>query len=529
MKRRLFVLALIIIATTSAAEVGIPDTLVVGIPYEDVDSVVDAGAVQAIFGPIEGSGALIDQLLYQYGALPGTGEIEDLFGSALAGGDFNGDGRMDLAIGVPEEDVDTIEDAGAVHVLYAESDGGFDLAGSQLWFEEPPIGGAETGDEFGAALATGDFNRDDFDDLAIGIPGESSLTNDHVGMVTVLYGSPDGLSGAGVQWWHQETAGVPDDEEANDRFGAALATGDFDGDGWIDLAIGSPHEDVAQFDDGAVTILHGSSSGLSAVEAGFLTDPFPSVEDSAQFGFALAAGNLDNDGDDELAVGAPKTNVIGFSDAGQVTVYFGDQAGLSNLLVVSLFQGSEIYGEPIEGWPGETNLFGNALACGNFNGDAFEDLVIAAPWDDEAGPALSGAVHVLHGSPTGPTGIDDQIWHGDSLGLPVTADAMSWFGHAVGAGDLDGDGIDDLAVGIPLQDGPSAPHAGGVVTMLGGAGGLTAVDSRLLQQGFDGLSGLDELDDYFGAPIAVLRGVEAPLFADDFESGDASNWANQVP
>lgn len=529
MYQRLLTLALILVATTTTAEVGRPDTLVIGAPEEDIGTVIDAGAVQAIFGPINPTGALADQLMHQDADLPGVAEESDWFGRTLVGGDFNGDGRMDLAIGVPKEDIDTSVDAGAVHVLYAGIDGSFDLAGSQLWFEEPPIGGAETGDEFGAALAAADFDLDGFDDLAIAIPGESSLTLDHVGMVTILSGSPSGLTDAGVQSWHQETPDVPDDEQADDRFGSALATGDFDGDGWIDLAIGSPHEDVVQFDDGAVTILYGSASGLSATDADFLTDPFPSVDDAAQFGFALAAGNLDNDGDDELIVGAPKTTVIGFYNAGQVTVYLGHDSGLSNLLFMSLVQGHEIYGEPFAGWPGENNLFGNALACGDFDNDAYGDLVIAAPWDDETGLAISGAVHVLYGSPLGPSGAGDQLWHGDSEGLPVSAAAMTWFGYAVAAGDIDGDGFDDLAVGIPLENSPLASDAGGVVTIFGSASGLIAAGSRLLQQSYDGLSGVDEINDYFGTPIVVLGGVDPPLFADGFESSDTSLWSFWSP
>ncbi|MEE4270383.1 MAG: hypothetical protein V2I67_01830 [Thermoanaerobaculales bacterium] len=529
MLRHAVFIALVIAALPSAAEVGIPDTLVVGVPWEDVDGVIDAGAVQAVFGPIEATGDIDDQLLHQYGSLPGTGELEDYFGSAIVGGDFNGDGRMDLAIGVPNEDHEAIANAGVVHVLYARIDGIFDAADSELWRDDDTFDVIEADDEFGASLAAGDFNGDTIDDLVVGIPGESTPTNDHVGRVAVIFGSSEGLTDIGLQWWHQEIPGVPDDDETGDRFGSTLAVGDFNGDHFLDLAIGSPQEDVAQFDDGAVTVLYGSALGLTAADASFLTDPFPSGEDSAEFGFALAAGDLDGDDDDELIVGAPHTNVIGFSQAGQITVYFGDHVGVSNLLFTSIVQGGDILGETVAGWPGETNLFGRALACGNFNGDAYDDLVVAAPWDDEAGPSLSGAVHVFYGSADGPSAADDQLWHGDTPDLPVVAGAMTWFGFAVGAGDLNGDDIDDLAVGIPLEDGPAFSNAGGVVTIPGGLMGLTSSGSRLLQQGVDGLSGIDETDDYFGAPIAVLRGVEDPLFADDFETGGTGSWSEVSP
>ena len=145
--------------------------------------------------------------------------------------DFNGDGTADLAIGAPGEN-----SSGVVHVLYGAASG-LTAAGSQLWSQDSPgiAGVAEPGDSFGSSLAGGDFNGDGRADLAIGASGENSFA----GVVHVLYGSVSGLTAAGSQLWSQDSPGVAGLAESFDDFGAALAAGDFNGDGRADLAIGA--------------------------------------------------------------------------------------------------------------------------------------------------------------------------------------------------------------------------------------------------------------------------------------------------
>ena len=153
-----------------------------------------------------------------------------------AGSDFNGDGHADLAVGAPEEDLGAhgeIDDAGAVQVLYGSVSGlSANLPDDQLWTQDglwtpngsvqDIKGGPETGDRFGAALATGDFNGDGYCDLAIGIPGEDISGVIDGGAVQVLYGSANGLSATNNQLWTQDSDGVKFVAQSGDHFGNSL-------------------------------------------------------------------------------------------------------------------------------------------------------------------------------------------------------------------------------------------------------------------------------------------------------------------
>jgi hypothetical protein len=154
-----------------------------------------------------------------------------------------------------------------VNVLYGSARN-LSAANDQLWDQNKNgvEGSSEPGDRFGAALSAGDFNHDGFTDLAIGVPGEDIGAATSAGSVNVLYGTHTSLSAVNDQLWQQGKQGVEGSPDPGDEFGAALAAGDFNGDGFADLAIGVPGENEGK---GGLNVLDGGPTSLSAPSNNF--------------------------------------------------------------------------------------------------------------------------------------------------------------------------------------------------------------------------------------------------------------------
>ena len=205
--------------------------------------------------------------------------------SAAVKSDFNGDGWGDLAVGSLDEDVNGQNSAGGINIIYGSSSGLSKNSRANAFFTQDSPGCPETpeaGDQFGFALATGDFNKDGYSDLAVGAPREGLGGLHEAGIVQIFYGTSGGLR-CSASSTRLKGGGGPD---SGDFFGWALAAGDFDQDGDADLAIGSPS--ISGF--GMVTVLNGSSFGLQQASAQllFLSD----AEPGDFFGGSLAAGNF---------------------------------------------------------------------------------------------------------------------------------------------------------------------------------------------------------------------------------------------
>ena len=176
------------------------------------------------------------------------------------GTDFNGDGKADVAIGVPWDTLGNGQRGGTVVVMYGSASG-LTSFGSQQWSQNTPLvdGQAEDADQFGSALAVGDFNADGFSDLAIAAPGEDVGGIEDAGVVHVLYGSSSGLRATGSQMWALDTPGVPGVAGDHPRFGNVMAAGNVGRAGYDDLVI----SDDGELDAGAVTVLYGGATGVS--------------------------------------------------------------------------------------------------------------------------------------------------------------------------------------------------------------------------------------------------------------------------
>jgi hypothetical protein len=428
-------------------------------------------------------------------------EAYDHFGQAVASGDFDGDGYDDLAVGVSWEAVGSIEEVGAVNVIYGTASG-LDDAGNEFWHQNT-LGiadVAEIEDHFGLTLAAGDFDSDGYDDLAVGVPYENIGSVENAGAVNVIYGSASGLTASGNQFWHQDASGISDWAEARDYFGNALAAGDFDGDGYDDLAIGVPYEDVGSITDaGAAGVLYGTASGLTASGSQVWHLDVPGIASSAQvidqFGDALTAGDFDGDGDDDLAVGVPYEDVGSILGAGVVHVIQGSTSGLTSA-------GNQTWHQDRPGIVGgaeEYDNFGNALAAGDFDDDGYDDLVVGVRREDVYSIEDGGAIHVIYGAAGGLNSTGNQDWHQESSGIAGVAEADDAFGWAVGAGDLDGDGDDDLAVGVIWEDVESLFNAGAVNLIYGTAQGLLAAGNDIWHQNGSQAGA----ENYFGGALAA--------------------------
>jgi hypothetical protein len=506
--------------------------------------------------------------------------------SGIAKGDFNGDGIGDLAIGVPFEDIadpdgGTIQDAGGVHIIYGSAGGLSSKAGPSDQF----LGYAKTNGRAGSALAAGDFNGDGFSDLAVGAPFDdvpstssgsvpfvssniadgSSNTIDisesiapeaaqkviaDAGRVHVFFGSVFGLDPK--SWESLNLSHIaPNVPRSGDEFGASLAWGDFDGDGFGDLAIGIPGHNLQA---GAVGIFYGSSGGFFErlrQRRQFWTQNSTDVIDTAEagdrFGATLAGGEFGlSDQASDLAIGVPgeDLNVTVFvgrtqtttsvRDCGAVNVLYGDDAavGFPGLAAVSnqfwsqasrQIEGGAEIADGVE----DDDRFGSALASFGLGGS---DLAIGVPGEDVGTVVDAGAVNVIYYSP----GADqlafanNQIWTQDSPDIDDVAEAGDAFGFALAGGDFDGNTLKDLAIGAPgetLNDvGDALSNAGAVhvIYYQSFGAGLSATagpGDQVWTQDTTGIADKAESGERFGSALTAW----------DFGNGFLADLAIGVP
>jgi FG-GAP repeat len=506
------------------------------------------GVLAVILAPLAAhdaaSAAVVKPIRYDDSALASVGQA--------TWRDFNGDGRADLAIGAPYDDVDGKAFAGVVHVLYG-TDSGLTTTGNEVWSQGTTgiQGTPEFGDHFGWALTSADFNVDGYGDLAIGVPledvpVEGGFNVVDAGAVQVLYGSKNGLTAVGdvlisstdIEIEPNEAAGyefgtalaaldsfhgmdgTPDlavgapgsfylsvidggsfPPESLDlvataiggvstTLGAALVAGDFDSNGQDDLAVGNPTEGDAS--EGSVEVLlNGGPSDSGS---------WISVHDGGQFDFrgndhvgrVLGARDLDGDGLDELVIGVPDRDVNGLVDAGEVWILPSSPTGPNENATqfVSLLT-SGFPGSPVAG-----DRFGAAMAMGRFNAGNNMDLAIGIPGRNVAGKNNAGVVMVRYdGSST--VGVLSQ----DTTGIEGIAETNDSFGAALSSAEWGNGGRADLAVGVPREGISGQPSAGVVHVIYGSPNGMSATNSELWHQDIPRVGEVAENLDRFGLSL----------------------------
>lgn len=498
-----------------------------------------------------------EDLLF-YGPDPG-----DHFAHALATGDFNGDGADDLASGIPDDDDigGGCMNCGMVVVRWGVPGRGLASGLATTVLHQGLVGSPDPpaeNDRFGAALAAGDFNGDGYDDLAVGAPGTGGVT---YGGVQIYYGWSTGFQIEHSEYITEAIAGGGLNTFWGAEFGSALAAGNFDHDAYDDLAIGAwrgvesqPGELVRP---GAVYVAHGQDFGLLPWFGYRISQDEVDIqevgEDGDQFGRGLAAGDFNPDSYDDLAIGVPGEN-----NHGIVQIIFGSQWGL--LFAQNILWSPGAVGQE----PEDGDRFGFSFAVGDFDGDLYADLAIGDPSEDLGsgnGIPNAGRVVVAFGSSSGFDLARTIPFDQGTLspGDPNANRADEQFGWALAAGDFDGDGLADLAVGHPNDlDLAVGTNTGAVSVLMGGFGQGLGVRHRLLHPGWEGLPGEIQGGQSFGGALAAGdfddngyadlaigdpafdqlpalfdAGGEAVLygglFADGFEVGSSGRWSANQP
>ena len=344
---------------------------------------------------------------------------EQFGNSVSSAGDVDGDGYADVVIGAPAYDKAHMDDGGA-----------FVYLGSPAGLSSTPVWSTDGNQEFGsfgdAVSSAGDVNGDGYGDVIVGMWGYHGPLGDRRGRVYGYYGSPQGLSPV-PSWIGEGPPAGP--TSGGNSFGTSVAlAGDVNGDGYSDIVVGDPGYYTGLQGYGRAYVFQGSASGLVSTPLWTAQGEYLDT----RFGTTVAsAGDVDGDGTSDVLVGAPYYGHYGVSEheEGKAYLYMGSPAGPGATPV----------------WTLESNValehFPTGLgSAGDINRDGYDDVILGSGYN----AAHHGQVSLFLGSASGIG--TTPAWTAEG------ADDTSYLGMSVAtAGDVDGDGFDDVLAGTFLQ------------------------------------------------------------------------------
>ncbi|MBN1994479.1 MAG: VCBS repeat-containing protein [Anaerolineae bacterium] len=387
---------------------------------------------------------------------------KDSFAPVTVLSDMNGNGVPEIAVGAPydPQDAEAANTPGAVWVLYMNANG---TVISHTKITSDTTVTLANGNAFGLAVASADFNNDGRFELVVGAPGDpgGGTPTARRGAIWVLFLNADGTVNTA-----QRITNLAWQDDAN--FGTAIANiGDLDGDTVPDLAVGaSGANNFDLWGDGTVDgpigevwmlLMNATGTVKSSGNLGWWNFT-PGLEGGDRLGSALAGlGDLNGDGLPEMAIGAPR------DDSGSVPLDGNRNRGA--IYITTLMTPTGVYsthqkiGSTDGGFAGplkDKDFFGGSLAnIGDMNGDGVVDLAVGAPESEAAG---LGAFWILYLNTNGTVKSSQKLPAGPYAG----AGNNNWFGSSLGfLDDLNGDGVRELAVGVPKDD-DGGPNRGAV-------------------------------------------------------------------
>ncbi len=426
-------------------------------------------------------------------------------GASVSGaGDVNGDGYADVIVGAPRYGAGQVRE-GAAFVFHGGTagvpDGTPATAATRIESDQAQA-------ELGTGVAgAGDADGDGYADVIVGAPLYDGGEGDE-GAAFVFPGSPTGVADGTPA---TAAASIEADQTGAHLGQSVAGAGDVNGDGYADVIVGAVDFDAGQANEGAAFVFLGSALGIPSGGPAAAAARLESDQIGSDFGLSVAgAGDVNGDGYADVIVGARFFD-DGQGDEGAAFVFRGGAAGVQDGSPATAF--AAVQSDQATGFLGEA-----VAGAGDVNGDGFADVIVGAPSFD-AGEVGEGAAFVYLGSAAG---LDDgdpttaaTVVQGDQAGAALGATVAL-------AGDVNGDGFSDIAVGAPSFD-AGEPDEGSVFVFHGGPGGIPSGGAASALSRVEA----DQADARLGTSVAGAGDVDGDGFPDvlvgapRFDAGEA--------